>query len=64
MDFFELLNRRRSIRKYKSEKIPAEVLEKIYEAIRQAPSAGNLQAYEVFLVEERGRLGQLARAAF
>ncbi|MCS7305887.1 MAG: nitroreductase family protein [Thermoguttaceae bacterium] len=64
MEFFELLKRRRSVRKYKSEKIPAEVLEKIYEAIRWSPSAGNLQAYEVFLVEDRQRLSQLARAAF
>ncbi|HOM17329.1 MAG TPA: nitroreductase family protein [Thermoguttaceae bacterium] len=63
MDFFELIKRRRSIRKYKPDRVPAEVLEKIYEAIRLAPSAGNLQAYEVFLVEDRERLGQLAEAA-
>ncbi len=64
MEFFELIQHRRSIRKYKPDKISPEVLEKIYKAIRLAPSAGNLQAYEVFLVEDRQRLRELARAAF
>jgi nitroreductase len=63
MEFFDLIKRRRSIRKFKPDKVPSEILEKIYEAIRLAPSAGNLQVYEVFLVEDRRRLGQLAEAA-
>lgn len=64
MEFFEVIQRRRSIRKFRSEPIPADLLEQIYEAIRQAPSAGNLQAYEVFVVEGADRLGELGRAAF
>ncbi|MBC7350749.1 MAG: nitroreductase family protein [Thermogutta sp.] len=63
MDFFELVQRRRSIRKFQPRSIPAEMMDKILEAIRWAPSAGNLQAYEVFVVEDRERLHQLAEAA-
>jgi len=48
MDFFEVLKKRRSIRKFKPDAIPEDKLQLIYEAINSAPSAGDLQAYEVF----------------
>lgn len=63
MEFFEVLQHRRSIRKFLPRSIPADILEKIFEAIRWAPSAGNLQAYQVFVVEDKNTLRLLAEAA-
>jgi nitroreductase len=64
MEFFEVLKKRHSIRKFKPGSIPDDKLRKIFEAINSAPSAGNLQAYEVFVVEDRELLKRLSRSAF
>jgi nitroreductase len=58
MDFFEVVKDRRSIRAFKSQPVEEDKLQRILEAINRAPSAGNLQAYEVYLV----RAGQLRAA--
>lgn len=63
MNFFEVLRKRRSVRKFKDEPISEDKLKLIYEAINSAPSAGNLQAYEVFVVKDKNKLKQLADAA-
>ncbi len=63
MDFFELVHQRRSIRKFQPQPIPEKALQTIYEVFNSAPSAGNVQAYEVFVVENKEKLKQLARAA-
>ncbi|MCS7230341.1 MAG: nitroreductase family protein [Candidatus Kryptonium sp.] len=63
MDFFEVLRKRRSVRKFKDEPISEDKLKLIYEAINSAPSAGNLQAYEVFVVKDKDKLKQLADAS-
>lgn len=64
MNFFEVLRKRRSVRKFKQQTIPEDKLKLIYESINSAPSAGNLQAYEVFVVKDKVKLKQLAEAAF
>jgi|YelNatPaOPRAMG01_1025707.scaffolds.fasta_scaffold575447_1 nitroreductase len=43
MEVFEAVHKRRSIRAYESTPVPKAVLEKILEAARLAPSAGNVQ---------------------
>lgn len=63
MEFFEVLQARRSVRAYERKPIEEEKLHKILEAINSAPSAGNLQAYEVVLVRDREQIRQLARAS-
>jgi nitroreductase len=50
MDFFDVVNQRRSIRAYISKPVEPEKLQQILQAVNKAPSAGNLQAYEVYLV--------------
>lgn len=50
MDFFGVVRQRRSIRAFKDKPIEEEHLRMILEAINVAPSAGNLQAYEVYLI--------------
>ena len=51
-DFLGLVKTRKSVRRYKSEPVPDEVLEKILEAARQAPSAGNSQPWEFVVVKD------------
>ncbi len=60
----ELLRARHSVRKFRSEQVPAELLEKVLEAVRTAPSAGNFQAYEIYIVSGEARMRALAAASF
>ena len=46
MDFSEVIKTRRSIRTYKKQDLPQETVEKLLEAARWAPSAGNVQPWE------------------
>ena len=52
MDFFEAANARRSVRNYKNTPVPEEKLASIWEAVRQAPSACNLQPWEFIILDE------------
>lgn len=63
MDFFEVIKNRRSIRAFKKLDIEEIKLKIIFEAINSAPSAGDLQAYEVFVVRSEGKKRELAKAA-
>jgi nitroreductase len=63
MDFFEAAKQRRSVRVFKPEVVPEEMLVRILETINMAPSAGNLQSYEVYLVRDAERKGALVAAA-
>jgi nitroreductase len=59
MQFTELIQLRRSIRGFSAEPVEPWKLQKILEAVNEAPSAGNRQAYEVFVVrrpEDRAAL--------
>jgi len=68
MKLYELLILRRSIRQFKSKSISREVLEKLVNAARLAPSAANLQPLEFIVVDEeeiRGKIfGCLRWAAY
>ena len=63
MEFFEVLKRRRSTRAYAAKPVEAEKLHKILAAANAAPSAGNLQAYEIYHVTDPQKKRALARAA-
>jgi len=43
MDVLEAVEGRRSMRAFKNRDVPAEIVEKLIEAARWAPSAGNIQ---------------------
>jgi nitroreductase len=62
MDYFETVKQRRSIRSFTAQLVEAEKLEKILEAANAAPSAGNLQAYEIYAVNAAKTRGALAAA--
>jgi nitroreductase len=50
LEFFEVLRLRRSVRAYESRPVEPEKLQRILTAANSAPSAGNLQAYEIVVV--------------
>ena len=62
MDFFKVLEGRHSVRAYADRAVPPDKLKRILEAINRAPSAGNRQAYEVYLVHEAKQRKDLLRA--
>ncbi|MBP1692664.1 MAG: nfnB [Chloroflexi bacterium] len=64
MEFFELIQKRHSIRKFLDKPVAPELIERILQAVNRAPSAGNLQAFEIFLVQGQKQRAALAQAAF
>ena len=64
MDFFELIHKRQSIRKWQDKPLERTTLNCILEAIRLAPSAGNFQAYEVYVAKSAERRKAIAGATW
>lgn len=52
MDIYELILSRRSVRRFKPDPVPLEVLERMVNAARLAPSAANLQPLRYLVVTE------------
>ena len=63
MNFMELVQARRSVRAFADRRVEPDKLRAVLEAANQAPSAGNLQAYEIYQVTEPRVRAALARAA-
>jgi nitroreductase len=64
MEFFDVIQKRQSVRKWQAKPVAQEKLNCILEAINRAPSAGNFQAYEVYVIESPERRKQLAGATW
>jgi nitroreductase len=62
MDVFKAIETRRSIRKYKNQRIPDDLLHKILEAGRLAPSAANRQPWGVIVVRDPDTRKNVANA--
>jgi len=63
MDVLEAIKGRRSIRAFKNQGVPAEIVEELIDAARWAPSAGNIQPWEFIIVRKpriKRRLGETA----
>ena len=63
MEFFEALKARHSVRAYADTPVEDDKLDQVLEAINRAPSAGNLQAFEVYVVTRDDHRKELAAAA-
>ncbi|MCS7314309.1 MAG: nitroreductase family protein [Bryobacterales bacterium] len=63
MEFFDLIRARRSVRAYAPRPVEEDKVQQILTAANLAPSAGNLQAYEIYLVRDRQVRVELARAS-
>ena len=64
MEFFDVVQNRRSIRAFTSDPVEPAKLQAVLKALNLAPSAGNLQAYEVYQVSHPAVKDALAQAAF
>lgn len=60
MELFEAIKTRRTVRKYKAKPVPHDVLTKILDAGRWAPSAHNMQPWKFVVVSEKDKIGKLA----
>ncbi len=64
MDIFDVFSNRHSIRAFTGQPVADEVLKKILEAVNRAPSAGNLQAFDIFLVTQKEHKEALMHASY
>lgn len=62
MSIYDLIERRQSDRKYDTKKIPKEVIERIVEAGRLAPSACNAQPWKFIVVDDEVKRLEVAEA--
>ena len=60
MDALEALKNRRSIRKYKPEPVPKELVEQAVDCARLAPTANNVQPWEFVVVTDAARRKAIA----
>jgi len=51
MDFFEVVKKRRSIRRFTSERLPREIVDKALDAALLAPNSSNAQTWDFYWVE-------------
>ena len=61
MDFFEVLEARRSVRAYKADPVPEDKLQRVLRAAQLAPTACNLQPWRLVVLETAGREQELRR---
>ena len=60
---FQVIQDRQSIRRFTDRPVEAEKLLQVLEAATRAPSAGNLQAYQIYVVRDPALRGRLDEAA-
>lgn len=63
MNVLEAIKGRRSIRAFKSQDVSAEIVEKLIDSARWAPSAGNIQPWEFIIVRDPKIKRELVKAA-
>ena len=62
MEFMEVISKRRSIRKYKSDPIPDAEIDYVLESARLAPSWANSQCWKFIVVKDKNVREELAKA--
>ncbi|WP_344042278.1 nitroreductase family protein [Nocardioides panacihumi] len=61
METWDALRARRNVRQFTQERVPDEALDRILDAGRRAPSAGNWQPWDFVVVTDREQLVELAK---
>ena len=61
MNFAELIRKRYSVRAYKPNAVPDDLLAQVLEAGRLAPTAANKQPFRIIVIHTRGREAELRR---
>jgi len=64
MDFQDVIRKRRSIRHFLDRDVPQDVVFKLLDAARWAPTGGNLQPWEFVVVRDRANRESLVNATF
>lgn len=62
MDFFEVIKRRRSIRRFSEETVPGSVVEKALDAAVWAPNSSNIQSWNFYWVVDQDKKSQMVKA--
>ncbi len=62
MEFFEVIDRRRSVRKYTSKPVPEEVMRRAVDAALRAPNSSNMQTWRFCWVKSLDKKKALAEA--
>jgi nitroreductase len=63
MEFFDVIQKRHSIRAFTDQPVEDEKLQQILQTANLAPSSGNLQAYEIYVVTNAKKRDGLSCAA-
>ncbi|MCL6450364.1 MAG: nitroreductase family protein [Acetobacteraceae bacterium] len=53
MDFYEAVHARRSVRAFRPDPVPDDVMDRLLDAARWAPTGGNMQPWEFWVVRSR-----------
>jgi len=61
MDFYDLVRSRYSVRAYRPDPIPDDVLRRVLDAAIIAPTAANRQSFRLYVIETKGREQELKR---
>jgi len=61
MQFFDVIETRRSIRSYKPDPVEPEKLDKILKTVVEAPTARNMQAFKVIVIKTAGHEKDLSK---
>jgi len=62
MNIIDIIKNRRSVREFKDQEIPGSAIDVLIEALRWAPSAGNLQSRKFYFVFNEAIRNKLAQA--
>lgn len=62
MDFFDVINTRRSVRRFTTSVVPDDVIRKALDAATKAPNSSNLQAWEFYWVKSPHNKAKLIEA--
>jgi nitroreductase len=61
LDVFATITTRRSIRRFKSDDVSDEVIMKIIDAARWAPSSGNMQPWEFIIIRQKSTINMIMK---
>lgn len=61
MNFYEILMKRRSVRNFKDQKVPQQIIEELADVANNAPSGGNIQPLSIIIIQDEEARKQLAQ---
>ncbi|MHA2339943.1 MAG: nitroreductase family protein [Candidatus Hodarchaeales archaeon] len=59
---YQLMRSKRSVRQYKNEKVPGDLIRKVINSMRYAPTGGNMRNIKCLVISNKERINQLTDA--